>query len=155
MADSRGDAPGKSRGTATGDKPERPNARGRNRQTGASSDQSASASTTMSANVGALLRLCESVLPPGLCAAASNGTHTLPSLAAISDRIGITSERRNCERRPPPAEKCVADVKAGRTSRTSLSPPICLLLGNISRACGHGSGCPRVCWHFAKREINR
>ena len=86
MADSRGDAPGKSRGTATGDKPERPNARGRNRQTGASSDQSASASTTMSANVGALLRLCESVLPPGLCAAASNGTHKLPSLAAISDR---------------------------------------------------------------------
>jgi hypothetical protein len=67
MANSRGDARGKSRGTATGDKPERPNARGKNRQTGASSDQSASASTTMSANVGAPLRLCESVLPPELC----------------------------------------------------------------------------------------
>ena len=86
MADSRGDAPGKSRGTATGDKPERPNARGRNRQTGASSDQSASASTTMSANVGALLRLCERVLPQEVCAAASCGSHRLPSLAAMSDR---------------------------------------------------------------------
>ena len=85
MADSRGDARGKSRGTATGDKPESRNPRGRKRQTDASSEQSASASTTMPANVGALLRLCERVLPQEVCAAASCGSHRLPSLAAISD----------------------------------------------------------------------
>ena len=54
MADSRGNARGKSRGTTTGDKPESPNPRGTKRQAGASSDQSASASTTMPANVGVL-----------------------------------------------------------------------------------------------------
>ena len=140
MADSRGDARGKSRGTATGDKPESRNPRGRKRQTDASSDQSASASTTMPANVGALLRLCERVLPHEACAAASSGSHRLPSLAAISELYrDHLREKHVTARRPPPAEKCVADVKAGRASRSRLSPPICLLLGNISRACRHGS----------------
>lgn len=86
MADPRGNARGKSRGTATGDKPESLNPRGTKRQTGASSDQSASAaSTTMPGNVEALLRLCERVLPQEVCAAVSSGSHRLPSLEAISE----------------------------------------------------------------------